>query len=165
MNTEQLTLSLEVPLASPSASQEDERDWMANLVSCSSISELYGTFAQIGFCGRTSPEYFPSTTGEHSVPLPLPYKTSGMAWHGECWTLNSCEWPSGTVTEESQDGSVLSHSAAGVCFLSDVLERSEVPQRFYLSATACEGILRQAANREKSLPPRLEEALRMQAAM
>jgi hypothetical protein len=61
----------------------------------------------------------------------------------ECWTLNTLEWPSG----------------AAVCSLSDTLETGDVPQRFFLSATACQGILRRAENREAALPPALVQAL------
>ena len=143
-----MTLSLgEVP-AKVSASQDEEKDWMANLASCSSIYELYVTLGRAGFSGRTCPEYFQSTTDERSEHLSLHYKTSGMAWRGECLTVNSSEW----------------HNDAAVSFLSDVLEKSEVPQRFYLSATACRGILRRAERREKSLPKRLEAALIAQSA-
>jgi predicted transcriptional regulator len=42
--------------------------------------------------------------------------------------------------------------------LSQILEVSAHP-RFYLSAKACEGILRRAERREKTLPPMLKEAL------
>jgi len=58
-------------------------------------------------------------------------------------TLNSLEWP----------------SAAAVCLLSDTLEIGDVPHRFFLSATACKGILRRAEKRGKPLPQRLREAL------
>ena len=61
----------------------------------------------------------------------------------ECWTLNSLAYP----------------SAAVVCSLSAVLETGAVPQRFYLSAKACRGILRRAEKREKTLPERLMQAL------
>jgi hypothetical protein len=47
------------------------------------------------------------------------------------------------------------HSGAVGSLLSDVLETGEVPQRFFLSATACRGILRRAKKRGKSLPPSL----------
>ena len=144
---EQLILSWGGVPVSPSVSQEEERDWMVSLVSCSSISELYMTFARGGFCGRTCPEYFPSITDGHSEPLSLNYRGSGMAAHGECLTLNSSEW----------------HNAAAVCSLSAVLERSGVPQRFYLSAQACQGILRRAETREKPLPGRLRKALMRQS--
>jgi hypothetical protein len=62
-------------------------------------------------------------------------------------TLNGSEWP----------------SAAVVCSLSDTLEIGDLPQRYYLSATACTGILRRAAKRGKELPEMLEAALRSAA--
>jgi hypothetical protein len=58
-------------------------------------------------------------------------------------TLNGSEWP----------------SAAAVCSLSDTLETGAVPQRFFLSAKACAGILRRAEKRGKALPPPLRDAL------
>jgi hypothetical protein len=39
------------------------------------------------------------------------------------------------------------------------LETGDVPQRFYLSAKACQGILRRAEKRGKKLPPLLHQAL------
>jgi hypothetical protein len=50
-------------------------------------------------------------------------------------------------------------SDAAVCLLSDTLETGELPQRFFLSATACQGILRRAEKRGKKLPKALEQAL------
>jgi hypothetical protein len=61
----------------------------------------------------------------------------------ECLTLSISEWP----------------KDAAVCSLSDVLETQPVPQRFFLSATACKGILRRADKRGKQLPEQLQEAL------
>jgi hypothetical protein len=58
-------------------------------------------------------------------------------------TLNIGEWPSDAV----------------VCSLSDTLETGVVPQRFFLSAKACQGILRRAERRGKKLPPLLQLAL------
>jgi DNA (cytosine-5)-methyltransferase 1 len=43
--------------------------------------------------------------------------------------------------------------------LSDVLETGEVPQRYFLSAKACQGILRRAEKRGKALPEALRDAL------
>lgn len=71
------------------------------------------------------------------------WRNSGMAFAGEFLTLSTSEWP----------------SDADVCFLSDVLETQDVPQRYFLSPTACQGILRRAERRGKSLPPMLKEAL------
>jgi hypothetical protein len=51
------------------------------------------------------------------------------------------------------------HNDAGVCSLSDILETGDVPQRYFLSAKACAGILRRAEKRGKELPASLHEAL------
>ena len=61
---------------------------------------------------------------------------------GDSLTLNIGEYP----REES------------VSTLSEVLEVI-VPKKYYLSATACAGILRRAERRGKELPPLLKEAL------
>ena len=45
------------------------------------------------------------------------------------------------------------------CFLSDVLETGEVPDRYFLSPVACAGILRRAEARGKEIHPLLKEAL------
>jgi hypothetical protein len=45
--------------------------------------------------------------------------------------------------------------------LSSILQVN-VPEKFYLSPTACEGILRRAERRGKQLPPMLKEALEQQ---
>jgi hypothetical protein len=66
-----------------------------------------------------------------------------MGSRTEFLTLNTSEWP----------------SDAAVCSLSDTLETGDLPQRFFLSATACAGILRRAEKRGKSLPPSLKKAL------
>jgi hypothetical protein len=66
---------------------------------------------------------------------------------GESLTLNTLEY----------------HNAADECFLSDILVEEEVPQRYYLSARASQGILRRAEKRGKKLPAMLETALQRQA--
>ncbi len=66
-----------------------------------------------------------------------------MGSHTECWTLNGSEWPSDVA----------------VCSLSDTLETGVVPQRFFLSPKACQGILRRAEKRGKTLPEPLRLAL------
>jgi hypothetical protein len=47
-----------------------------------------------------------------------------------------------------------------LCSLSEVLETGPLPERFFLSAKACSGILRRAEKRGKSLPSALDSALR-----
>lgn len=56
-----------------------------------------------------------------------------------------------------------SPSAAVESTLSQILE-ANVPKKYYLSAKACEGILRRAERRGKELPPMLKTALEQQSA-
>jgi hypothetical protein len=63
-------------------------------------------------------------------------------------TLNFSEYPSDGVASS----------------LSDILETGELPQRYFLSGTACRGILRRAEKRGKTLPPPLAHALMAVAA-
>ena len=62
---------------------------------------------------------------------------------GGSWTPNISAWP----------------NDAAVCSLSQVLETGSIPPRFFLSGTACAGILRRADKRGKTLPPALSAAL------
>jgi hypothetical protein len=66
-----------------------------------------------------------------------------MGSHTEFLTLSTSEWP----------------NDAAVCSLLDTLETGDMPQRFFLSAKACAGILRRAEKRGKTLPPPLLDAL------
>ena len=76
-------------------------------------------------------------------------------------TPNSPEYQLGAVTEESSDGSALSHSAAGVSFLSDILDTGSDLRPYFLSPRACEGVLRRHRLKRsgRPLPPMLERAL------
>jgi hypothetical protein len=62
-------------------------------------------------------------------------------------------------TSEHAASPALSPSADAVCSLSDILETGDVPQRFFLTAKACRGILRRAEKRGKDLPGELQRAL------
>ncbi len=68
------------------------------------------------------------------------------AWLGRSGGLNTSACPKG-ATESS---------------LSQILQAS-VPSKYYLSRTACRGILRRSGERCKPLPPQLELALKLQA--
>lgn len=74
-----------------------------------------------------------------------------MGGRSECLTLNLSEGQ-----EQCRNGE-------GECSLSQVLEVGKLPERFYLSARACRGILRRALRRGKSLPPALQKALEEKA--
>ena len=67
-------------------------------------------------------------------------------WLGGAWMLNTGVSP----------------SAAKESSLSQILQ-GEVPRKYYLSRTACLGILRRAKARGKELPPQLKRALEIQA--
>ena len=69
--------------------------------------------------------------------------------NGQYWTRNGSDWRNG----------------ANVCLLSSILEIGQVDRQFYLSAKACEGILRRAEKRGKILPPMLERALTERVAL
>ena len=69
------------------------------------------------------------------------------AWLGDSLTLNIGESP----------------SVANVSLLSQILE-DNVPEKYYLSQEACEGILRRAERMGKKLPDVLKTALEQQSA-
>ena len=123
--------------------------------------------------GKMFPELFPATKAEISSPsfsrsrkLPTPtymclnlkanqadllgnmpeksWETAGPL-HGEQWTLNTGEYPSVAVD----------------CTLSQILE-ANAPEKYYLSARACQGILNRAEHRGKALPLMLKTALEQQ---
>ena len=73
------------------------------------------------------------------------------------WELIS-PWRGGASTLNTG----VSPSAGKESSLSQILQ-GEVPHKYYLSRTACLGILRRAKARGKELPPQLKRALEIQA--
>jgi hypothetical protein len=69
----------------------------------------------------------------------------------------------GSPTEFLTLNGLESPSVADVCSLSRTLEIGDVPRRYFLSATACSGILRRAEKRGKELPDQLLQALQAAA--
>ena len=160
---EQLTLWSEAHLASLSPQQEDARAYAASLASCSNISELLRRSDLGSSSGRTFQEFYSrETMRSHSSSIH--WRNSGTAWHGERLTLNSCEWPTAMIRDVSEDGSAQWLSGAGVSFLSDVLETEGGHlRRYYLSRTACRGILNRAERKGRPLPEPLAGVLRQVA--
>lgn len=78
-------------------------------------------------------------------------------WLGDSLTLNTGEKPSMTAVQEvcSAWGP---HSAVKESLLSQILEVN-APEKYFLSARACRGILTRASRRGKKLPDLLETAL------
>ena len=118
--------------------------------SCSPILPSLDAISPVGWFGKTSPASCLPTKEGTLEPLSEGWKNAGIMRPGECLTLSMSEWT-------GIDG--LSLNDAGVCSLSDILETGDVPQRYYLSAKACRGILRRAEKRGKTLPPQLARAL------
>ena len=140
----QSMLFAEEPPVSLSVSQDCEKDWMTRVaISCSPLVPLLTDIAPHGWFGRMCPVSCHLTADEILEPSLECWANSGMGSPIEFLTLSSSEWP----------------SDAAVCSLSDVLETGDVPQRFFLSATACRGILRRAEKRGKKLPEHLQHAL------
>lgn len=80
--------------------------------------------------------------------LGLPFWETNSAWLGVSSMLNTGESPRDAV----------------VSSLSQILQEAP-PQKYYLSKTACLGILRRAKARDKELPPQLKTALEIQAGL
>lgn len=136
--------SLEEPPVSRSASQDCEKDWLTRVAtSCLPILQLLTNTGPGGWFGRTSPASCRATEDGILEPCSEGWGNSGMGSPTEFLTLNTSEF----------------HSGAVVSSLSDILETGDVPQRFFLSATACKGILRRAEKRGKALPAPLRHAL------
>ena len=83
----------------------------------------------------------PSGRGADGAKLEQSQETDG-AWLGDSLTLNIGEFP----------------NAERESLLSQILE-DNVPQKYYLSARACHGILTRASRRGKALPDILRQAL------
>ena len=103
------------------------------------------------------------------VPLPsrggTPKGVSTPRWEngqllGEYMTRSFGDAPS-TLMEECSQGE--RHNGVSVSRLSQILMDSP-PQKYYLSAKACSGILRRAEKRGKELPEQLRKALERQSA-
>ena len=143
--------SQEEPPANRSRSRDCARDWLTPVAtSCSPILPSLQSIAPAGSSGRMSLAFCPATEDGISLPSSGGWGNSGMGSPTECWTLSTSEHAASR--SQSRNGGV-------VCGLSDILETGAVPQRFFLTAKACQGILRRAEKRGKSLPPSLRGAL------
>ena len=149
----QLTFFAEEPLANHSASQDSEKDWQTRVAtSCSPLVQLLRNIAPGGWYGKTSPASCHQMEDGTLVPSSGSWANSGMGSPTGFWTLSTSEFNHTLAPSLSDDG---------VCSLSDILEDSgSVPQRYFLSAKACAGILRRAEKRGKALPEHLARALR-----
>jgi hypothetical protein len=148
----QLTFLSEEPPASPSQLLASEAAWLTAVVTWrSNIFAWLNACGPSGWYGRTSPASCRRQEDGTLVPFSGAWANSGMGSPTECLTLSTSEWTGLAGLSLNDDG---------VCSLSDILETGDVPQRYYLSAKACKGILRRAEKRGKDLPQLLARALR-----
>jgi len=148
--------SEELP-AKASVSLDSERDWMTRVATSSlHILPLLQNIAPASWFTKTSPASCHRTAEGILEPCSGEWQNSGMGSPTKFLTLNTSEWNHTLEPSLSDDG---------VSSLSDILETGDVPQRFYLSAKACAGILRRAESRGKDLPPALFEALTVVATL
>jgi hypothetical protein len=146
---DQLTFWSEELPAKPLVSQDSGEAWTMRVVNSPlSLSDWLHDYVRAGSFGKTCPVSCLADEDGTLVPSSGRWANSGMGGPTGSWTLNTSEWP----------------NAAAVCSLSDTLETGDVPQRFFLSAKACAGILRRAETRGKKLPTALEQALQQVAA-
>jgi len=135
-------------LASHSASPDSEEEWMTRVATWPSSS-----FELLVCCGlalshlKTWSACYPAQADGTLAPSSERWENSGMGSLGECWTVNTSEFPSDAVASS----------------LSDILETGEFPQRYFLTERACVGILRRADNRGRRLPDALRAALEARA--
>ena len=141
---EQLTLLSPERLAGTSASPESAPEWPGRAADWPLfLRRFYQSCVRAGSSGKMCPEFFPQTEDGTSGHSSGHWTTSGIHARGECLTLNFSECP----------------RDAAECSLSDILETGDLPQRYFLSAKACAGILRRAEKRRKTLPEPLRRAL------
>ena len=129
-------------------------------------------YIQLSLFGKTSPEPFQATEEKTSAPCWKSLQAQQKG--GELLFLNlQRESGEKQATLKEIDGALRGESLMlnfGECpseeresRLSWILEEN-VPEKYYLSARACLGILRRASVRGKELPPVLKAALERQAA-
>jgi len=163
--SDQSTFLLEEPPASHSASQESVSDWTTRAATSPLSSWRWlDDLAPNGWSLKMFPEFIP--VGQASRKMQMKVKNgkkqptllsssislgnAGFVEDGGLLTLNIPEWT-------GLEG--LSLKDEGVASLSDILETGPLPERYYLTAKACAGILRRAEKRGKDLPRQLAAAL------
>lgn len=132
------------PPVNPSVLQDSEKAWTIRAATWPLNISRWLTDCDVnGWYGRTSPESCQLTKDGRLAPSSGHWSNSGMGMLTEHWTLSTLEFHSGAVASS----------------LSHILETGDVPPQYFLSGTACRGILRRAEKRGKSLPTHLQTAL------
>ena len=134
--------------------------------------ELVKASAPAGWCGKTCPGLSAQTKAKILEPSSRKPSKSAARKHPLFLSLNmgGQQLDASPMWEENGAlrGEFSMHSfgecpsVESVSHLSAILEASP-PQKYSLSAKACQGILNRAERRGKPLPPILKKALEMQA--
>lgn len=119
-------------------------------------SDCYRKSDPIGWFTKMFPECSVQTMDETFATYSSALMTAGIAAAGVCLTFNMCEWTAFPGRYRRDEG---------VSSLSDILVRGNVPLKYYLTATACRGIINRGEKRGKALPPELLDALNHQIAV
>jgi hypothetical protein len=109
----------------------------------------------LGCCPQTKEKTLPESSQYSSETLSLFPPEDGRAAEVSCVVV--AESPRGGYWTLSTSGY---RSAAAASLSSVLVTPASIPPKYYLSSTACQGILRRAERRGKALPPMLEQALR-----
>ena len=154
---EEWTCSSEERPAKVSASRESAKDWGGQADLQNTLCGYFERCVPGGLSGKTCRGRFRAGQMDSSTSTfwSASMQNAGILAHGEYWTLNMCEWTDTLAPFLKEEG---------VCSLSDILlPIGAIPPRYFLSRTACLGILRRAESRGKDLPWMLGIALRRQA--
>ena len=123
-------------------------------------------FDLLSLLPKTSPAGSASAAATPSVPssvplweqIPLSFRQRNAEGDGQTrvWLMDPTDGQRGASLMHN---TLAWHNGAAVCSLSQVLEKTSIAPRYYLSPKACAGIIRRAEKRGKSLPPQLARAL------
>ena len=133
--------------------------------------DIFGETHPDTCAGRTSPAHSQAMAAKTSAPSSKKRRTSSNqnALFLDLRTENGRTPDASWATDGPLHGAYTMRSfgespnVAVVSHLSQILE-AEAHPKYYLSAKACEGILRRAERRGKELPPMLKDALERQSA-
>lgn len=121
-------------------------------------------FDLFGSSGKMSPESCPTKQTPSDVcselwweQIPHSFQAEGKGGPVRVWLMDPSDPPLG----ESRMPNISAWpNDASVCSLWQVLETGRIPQKYFLTALACSGILRRAVKRGKELPALLARALK-----
>lgn len=135
--------------AKTSVAQDVARDLAGIDQDCSgTLSGLLTKWPLGGSSSKTSPDCCQAAWDQSAqegtwVSSSRRWRNSGMAWRGECWTLNISESPKDVAGSS----------------LSDVSETSPVPSKFFLSRRVAQSLLTRAGRKGRNLVEPLASAL------